>query len=86
MIIKLLLALVCGGIIGWERGRQNQPAGLRTHIIISVGSCLIMILSHYIGSISLGAPGRIAAQVVSGIGFLGGAAIIRFKFSIKGVT
>ncbi|MDH4127415.1 MAG: MgtC/SapB family protein [Spirochaetota bacterium] len=83
---KLFFALLCGGVIGFERGRHNQPAGLRTHIIISVGACLIMILSIYIGNTYDSDPSRIAAQVVSGIGFLGGAAIIRFKYAIKGVT
>ncbi|GMT49511.1 MAG: methyltransferase [bacterium] len=85
-ILKLFLALFCGGIIGYERGRHGQPAGLRTHIIIAVGSCLMMVLSIHIGDLYKGDHSRIAAQVVSGIGFLGGAAIIRFKFAVKGVT
>ncbi len=84
--IRLLLALIFGGIIGFERGRHGQPAGLRTHIIISTGSCLIMLTSIYLGNKYNGDPTRIAAQIVSGIGFLGGAAIIRFKYAIKGVT
>ncbi len=84
--VKLLLALICGGIIGMERGRHNQPAGLRTHIIISLGACLMMVLSMYLGDQFGGDQARLAAQVVSGIGFLGGAAIIRFKYAIKGVT
>jgi len=83
---KLFMALICGGIIGFERGRHNQPAGLRTHIIISLGACLVMILSIFMGEQYMADRARIAAQVVSGIGFLGGAAIIRFKFAIKGVT
>ncbi len=86
IILKLFLALLCGGIIGYERGRHSQPAGLRTHIIIAVGSCLIMVLSIHLGDLYNGDRTRIAAQVVSGIGFLGGAAIIRFKFAVKGVT
>ncbi len=85
-VLKLFLALFCGGIIGYERGRHGQPAGLRTHIIIAVGSCLMMVLSIHIGDLYHGDHSRIAAQVVSGIGFLGGAAIIRFKFAVKGVT
>lgn len=88
--LRLVLALLFGGAIGWERERHSQPAGLRTHMLICMGSALVMILS---AAISLqfpteqGAdPGRIAAQVISGIGFIGGGAILRLRGSIKGIT
>ncbi len=87
---RLLAALLAGGIIGFQREQSNQPAGLRTHMLITVGSALMMMLSVYLPQnfdyLKNGDPGRIAAQVVSGIGFLGAGAIIRFGSSIKGLT
>ena len=80
-----------GGIVGLERERYNQPAGFRTHLILCVGSCLLMMLSIFV-ALDIGNPaqtadpGRIAAQVVSGIGFLGAGAILRFGISVKGLT
>ena len=88
--IRLILSTILGGIIGIERERRNQPAGLRTHIILCVGSTLMMLVSIHvaseIGNPENSDPGRIAAQVVSGIGFLGAGAILRFGVSIKGLT
>lgn len=91
IIVRLLIAAVFGGVVGLERERYNQPAGFRTHLILCVGSCLMMMLSIFvaygIGNPSHSAdPGRIAAQVVSGIGFLGAGAILRFGISVKGLT
>jgi putative Mg2+ transporter-C (MgtC) family protein len=91
MVIRLLVAAVFGGVVGLERERYNQPAGFRTHLILCVGSCLMMMVSIFIAlDISNPArsadPGRIAAQVVSGIGFLGAGAILRFGVSVKGLT
>jgi putative Mg2+ transporter-C (MgtC) family protein len=83
---KLLLAALLGGIVGYERERRNQLAGLRTHIILCTGSALVMMLSLYIGKEHHTDPGRIAAQVVSGIGFLGAGAILRLGASVRGVT
>jgi putative Mg2+ transporter-C (MgtC) family protein len=89
-IFKLMLALLAGGLIGMNRERHKQPAGFRTHILICLGSTLLMILSIYIPQTYFdfknGDPGRIAAQVVSGIGFLGAGAIIRLGSSIRGIT
>jgi len=93
MLIRLCLGFAAGAIIGFERSSRNQVAGLRTHILIAVGATLLMLLSLWvprrigaqIGVIS-GDPGRIAAQVVSGIGFLGAGAIIRLGNNIKGLT
>lgn len=69
--IRLLLAVVFGGLIGLERESHGRPAGFRTHILVSLGSTLVMMISTYgLGTISTDYdPGRIAAQVISGIGF-----------------
>lgn len=90
MIIRLGLGFLAGAIIGFERSSRHQVAGLRTHVLISTGSTLLMILSiwlpyHFTGT-RTGDPGRIAAQVVSGIGFLGAGAIIRLGNNVKGLT
>ncbi|MEW5814709.1 MAG: MgtC/SapB family protein [Spirochaetota bacterium] len=88
--IRLFLSLILAGLIGLEREKHNQPAGLRTHILIGLGSTLLMLVSIYIPqtfrNFQNGDPGRIAAQVVSGIGFLGAGAIIRLGLNIKGLT
>jgi putative Mg2+ transporter-C (MgtC) family protein len=95
MIIKLLLASLLGGLIGLEREVHGRPAGFRTHLLVALGSCLFVISSiHFYelygnrgGSGPLGVdPSRIAAQVVTGIGFLGAGAIIREGASIRGLT
>jgi putative Mg2+ transporter-C (MgtC) family protein len=87
--VRLTAALLAGACVGIERELRHQPAGLRTHIIISLGSCLLMLLSIWLPD-SLGLsgadPARIAAQVVSGIGFLGAGAILRFGVDVKGLT
>jgi putative Mg2+ transporter-C (MgtC) family protein len=90
MIVRLVLAIVLGGLIGLEREVHGKAAGFRTHALVSVGSALIMIVSTDIYLAYRGVtevdPGRIAAQVVSGIGFLGAGAIIRFPTGITGLT
>ena len=86
IFLRLAAALVAGGAIGFERERDSQPAGLRTHMILALGAALVMILSINI-AIEFGSdPARLAAQVVSGIGFLGAGAILRFGFNVKGLT
>jgi len=86
-VIRLCLAFAAGGIIGIERSSRRQVAGLRTHILIAIGSCCLMMLSIWLPQqLSVGDPGRIAAQVVSGIGFLGAGAIIRLGSNIRGLT
>ena len=89
-IAKLVLSLVLGAIIGIERRRKGQKAGLRTFALISMGATLAMLISIYIPQEYLGLkngdPGRIAAQVVSGVGFLGAGAIIQMKGSVRGLT
>ena len=86
MMLRIGLSLVLGGIIGFERERDSQPAGLRTHMILVVGACLAMMLSVNIASKAGSDPTRLAAQVVSGIGFLGAGAILRSGFNVKGLT
>jgi len=86
---RLILAVVCGGIIGYERTNRGKGAGIRTHCIVSLASCLMMIVSKYGFSDMdiIGDGSRIAAQVVSGVGFLG-AGMIYFngRHSVKGLT
>ena len=92
---KLLLAVILGGIIGWERETRGRPAGLRTHILVCVGVTLMMVVSENMfekykiysdDSVIRIDPARIAAQVVTGIGFLGAGTIMRFKASVRGLT
>ena len=90
VIFRLFLGTVLGGLLGWERESRRQNAGLRTHMVISAASCLLMLISIYIpqtfSNYSNVDPGRIAAQVVSGIGFLGAGAIFRLGGSTHGLT
>ncbi|MFH1093050.1 MAG: MgtC/SapB family protein [Candidatus Omnitrophota bacterium] len=87
---RLALAVVLSGLIGYEREVHGRAAGLRTTILVGVGSCLIMIISMYLHAIYAHSadvdPTRIAAQVVSGIGFLGAGTIIRYGASVRGLT
>src|SRR3989338_8739355 len=90
MMLRLFIAAILSGLIGYEREVHGRLAGFRTHILVGVGSTLIMLTSMYIFDIysdrATPDPGRIAAQVVSGIGFLGAGTIIRFKASVRGLT
>jgi len=90
IIIRLLLSLILSGLIGLERQMHRRTAGLRTHILVSLGSCLIMLTSLYIFDIYKNEvpldPARIAAGVITGIGFLGAGAIIRDREGVKGLT
>lgn len=89
-IFRLTLSLLLGSMVGMERKRKGQIAGIRTFALISMGATLAMILSIYVPQEYLGLkngdPGRIAAQVISGIGFLGAGAIIQMKGSVRGLT
>ena len=89
-IFKLFVSLILGSIVGYERKRKGQPAGLRTFALISMGATLAMIVSIYICQAYMGLkngdPGRIAAQVITGVGFLGAGAIIQMKGSVRGLT
>lgn len=84
---KLVLSMLLGSIIGFERRRRGQTAGVRTFSLISMGSTLAMVLSVYVAQkYSDGDPTRMAAQVISGIGFLGAGTIIQMKGSVRGLT
>lgn len=89
-IFKMIVSMVLGGIVGFERKRKGQIAGMRTFALIAMGATMAMLLSIYIPQEYLGLkngdPGRIAAQVITGIGFLGAGAIIQMKGSVKGLT
>jgi putative Mg2+ transporter-C (MgtC) family protein len=87
VVLKILLAAMLGGIIGLERELSHKEAGLRTNILIAIGSALITILSFKIAAASQGAdPARLTAQIVTGIGFLGAGAIIQARFAVHGLT
>jgi len=90
VIYRLILAVILSGLIGLEREMHGREAGLRTHILVGVGASLIMLTSIYIASqYGVGNPadpGRVAAGVVTGIGFIGAGTIIRSRASIKGLT
>ena len=87
IILKILLAAMLGGIIGLERELSHKEAGLRTNILIAIGSTLITVLSFKIAALTKTAdPARLAAQIVSGIGFLGAGAIIQARFAVHGLT
>ncbi len=95
VLIKLLLAAIAGGVVGLERETHGRPAGLRTHLLVSVGAALMTIISEafylkYGGSSVSAAirldPARVAAQIVVGIGFIGAGVIIKEGFSIRGLT
>ncbi len=85
LIVKVVLALVLGGVMGLERQYNDKPAGYATNSIICVGAALFTILSLYMAELG-GDPGRIAAQIVSGVGFLGAGAILREGNKISGLT
>ena len=91
-LLRMVIAALCGGIIGYERSRRRKEAGLRTHIIVAVGSALLMIVSKYGFMDVLEIPGmrvdaaRIASNVITGISFLGAGVIFIREASIKGLT
>jgi putative Mg2+ transporter-C (MgtC) family protein len=82
---RLLLAATLGGAIGAERELNDQAAGLRTHMLLTIGACMFTLVSAY-GFGGPADPSRLAAQIVTGIGFLGGGAIVRHGLTVKGLT
>lgn len=88
IILRLVLSLICGGIIGLERGRAGRPAGFRTHILVCMGSTLAILTNQYVyQEFGISDPTRIGAQVISGIGFLGvGTIIVTGRNQVKGLT
>lgn len=84
-IPKVLAATACGALVGWERERRNKVAGIRTNILICVGSC-IFTMASFLAAQQTGDPTRILSTIVTGIGFLGAGAIIQNKDKITGLT
>jgi putative Mg2+ transporter-C (MgtC) family protein len=85
LLLQLVLAVLLGGAIGLERELRGKPAGLRTNVLICIGATLFTVLSHQI-SAGRGDPGRIAAQVLTGIGFIGAGTILHLRGAITGLT
>jgi putative Mg2+ transporter-C (MgtC) family protein len=89
LIARLVVAAACGAVVGFDRERRERPAGLRTFMLVSAGAALfgiVSIVGFAAGGSGFDDPGRVAAQVVTGIGFLGAAAIIRERRTLIGVT
>lgn len=95
ILFRLCLAAVLGAVVGLEREVHGRPAGIRTYLLLCMGSALIMVVSEFLffkfealgfGDILRVDPGRIAAQAVTGIGFLGAGVILRYRDSIRGLT
>jgi len=94
-LVKLLLAALAGGAVGLEREKHGRPAGLRTHLLVALGACLMMVVSEAFqikyGYLDMNSavridPGRTAAQIVTGIGFLGAGVIIKEGITVRGLT
>jgi putative Mg2+ transporter-C (MgtC) family protein len=85
-IAKILIAILCGGIIGFERELKDKPAGLKTNILVSTGSCLFVIIGLKVTEMFKDDPGRIIGPIITGIGFLGAGTIIRARGSVRGLT
>lgn len=88
IVLRIALAMLCSGVLGIERGKANQPAGMRTYILVCLGSTLVMMTGQYMFEVfNSGDPARLGAQVVSGIGFLGaGSIIVEGHTKIRGLT
>lgn len=88
IVIRFVLSLMVGGIMGLERGRKNRPAGFRTYILVCLGATLVMMTNQYVyQTYHVSDPVRLGAQVISGIGFLGaGTIVLTGKNQIKGLT
>lgn len=88
--VRLILSILLGGLVGYERQASNKAAGLRTHVLVCMGSCLIMILSmnvyRTVEGLTNADPARLAAQVISGIGFLGAGTIMKEGPLVTGLT
>lgn len=92
ILVRLLVSFILGGVIGLERESHRRPAGFRTHILVATGSCLITLVSVYsITTVASGSggtvdPTRIAANIITGIGFLGAGTILRDGMTVRGLT
>jgi putative Mg2+ transporter-C (MgtC) family protein len=81
-LVSMMVALVCGGIIGFEREYRNKPAGFRTIVLITLGSTIFTIVSRH----GVGTDDRISANIITGIGFIGAGVIFKDQFSVRGLT
>lgn len=90
VVLRLVLAVLLSGLVGLEREVKGRAAGFRTHILVCAGSTLVMLTGIYLAAAERGIgnvdPTRLAAQVVSGVGFLGAGTIIQFRDSVRGLT
>jgi putative Mg2+ transporter-C (MgtC) family protein len=86
MVLRILLAAALGAVIGWQREKAHKPAGLRTHILISMGAALFTIISISTSVFPTADPSRIAAGIVTGVGFLGAGTILHHTRFIEGLT
>lgn len=85
LLVQLFLALVLGGAVGLERELKGKPAGLRTNMLICVGATLFTVLSYRMGA-GVGDPGRVAAQILTGVGFIGAGTILHMRGAVTGLT
>jgi putative Mg2+ transporter-C (MgtC) family protein len=85
-LFKIVIAIICGGIIGFERELKDKPAGLRTNILVSTGSCLFVIFALKVADMFSEDSGRIIGPIITGIGFLGAGTIIQARGSVRGLT
>jgi len=85
MLPKLIVATICGLIIGWEREMKNKVAGIRTHVLVCVGACMFTSIAFIIVGHTVD-PTRIIGQIITGIGFLGGGVIFKYDDKVSGVT
>ena len=83
LILKLIISIVLGAIVGIEREWTHKPAGLRTHMLVSLGACLFTVISVYYFQAD---PARVAAGIVTGIGFIGAGSIIALRGHVQGIT
>lgn len=87
VIANLILAFVLGGAIGWFREKEHKTAGMRTHVLVSLGSAMFMVISKDMMTLTgVADPGRIAAGVVTGIGFIGAGCIVQVGSGVRGIT
>ena len=88
MLLRLLIACVCGGVVGYSRGKYHRPAGIRTHVLVCLGAASTVLMSQFcIETLGIGGDAlRVPAQVVSGIGFLGAGSIMKNRNHVTGLT
>jgi putative Mg2+ transporter-C (MgtC) family protein len=85
-LLRLAAGLVLGAAVGWERELQRMPAGFRTHALVGLGAAIFTVVSAFAFAGPVSDPTRIAAQIVTGVGFLGGGAILHYRGSVRGLT